>query len=120
MNIKIGDLFYLDVAYENNPSIVKNRPVLLLDEYENNVLLLISTTTKGRRHPLKWYDDYKIPIQNWRKTGLREASWCMGKNLINISRVELESILENNDYIGRMHPEDFNFIVEELERIHHK
>lgn len=118
MKIKIGDLFYFDVAYDDDPSEFKNRPVLLLEEDENNILLLISTTTKERNNPLKWYDFYKIPIQNWRKTGLQWASWCRGKRLIRLPRTEVESLVKQSDYIGTMHPEDFNFIIDELNRIH--
>lgn|SRR5699024_552279 len=116
--MRIGDLFYFDVAYEDDPSIFKNRPVMLLQESEDNFLLLISTTTTKRNDPLKWYDAYKIPIQNWRKTGLREPSWCLARNLIEISRAELELLIGADDYIGRMHPEDFNYIIEEIERLH--
>lgn len=118
MKIKIGDLFYFDVAYDDDPSTYKNRPVLLLAEEEDNILLLISTTTTERNNPFKWYDYYKIPIQNWRKTGLREASWCQAKKLIRLPRTEVESLIDADDYIGRMHPEDFNVIIEEVERIH--
>lgn|SRR5699024_28418 len=116
--MRIGDLFYFDVAYEDDPSTFKNRPVLLLQELENSSLLLISTTTTKRNNPLEWYDKYKIPIHNWRKTGLREASWCQGRKLIVMPRVEVESLIDANDYIGRIHPEDFNFIIEEIERLH--
>jgi len=45
MKIKIGDLYYFDVAYDENPSIVKNRSVMILDEIGKDVLVLISTTT---------------------------------------------------------------------------
>lgn len=92
--MKTGDLFYFDVAYDDDPSKFKNRPVLLLAEEDGNILLLISTTTRARNHPLKWYDYYKIPIQNWRKTGLQEASWCRGKRLIRLPRTEVESLVK--------------------------
>lgn len=118
MKVNIGDFFYFDVDYEDDPSAFKNRPVLLLAEEEGNILLLISTTTTERNIPLRPHDHYKIPIQNWRKTGLREASWCRGKKLIRLPRTEVESLISADDYIGRMHPEEFNIIVEEVERLH--
>lgn len=116
--MEIGDLFYYDVAYEDDPSQYKNRPVLLLDKDENEVLMLISTTTKGRGNLFKYHDYYKIPIPDWRKAGLREASWCRGKVLISAPKEEVEANLSSEDYIGRIQPSDFNFILKELEKIH--
>lgn len=118
--MNIGDLFYFYVAYEDNPSEYKNRPVLLLEENQNNVLLLIATTSQPRKHPLRWYDKYKIPIHNWRKSGLTKASWCLGANLIRLPRKEVESIITKDDYIGKVHPIDFNFIIDELEKIYNR
>lgn len=74
MSIKIGDLYYFDIAYEDNPSIVKNRPMMILTDDNDDVLLLISTTIQPRNIPLTYHDRYKIPIYNWRKTGLSRAS----------------------------------------------
>lgn len=118
MKIEIGDIFYFDVAYEDDPSTYKRRPVILLDEDENNILLLVSTTSKARNNPLKWYDYYKIPVNNWRKTGLREASWVRGKRFIRLARVEVESIVKQRDYIGKLHPEDYSYIIDKLNRLH--
>lgn len=50
MRIEIGDIFYFDVAYEDDPSTYKKRPVILLDEDENNILLLVSTRLPDRNH----------------------------------------------------------------------
>ncbi len=116
--MQIGDIFYFDVAYTDDPSKSSNRPVLIIDELEDDMLLLISTTTKGRKYPISGYDRYKIPIQNWRKTGLDRPSWCRGKILIRLHKDEIDSLVKISDYIGRMHPEDFNIIIEELEKIH--
>ena len=99
-------------------SIFKNRPALLLQALDDNFLLLISTTTTGRNNPLKQHDKYKIPILNWRETDLRKASWSQAKILIGISRTEVEPLINSDDYIVRIHPEDINFIIEEIERLH--
>lgn len=120
MQLNIGDLYYFDVAFVDNPSEYKNRPVLLLNEDKNKMLLLVSTTSKPRNHPMKRYDRYKIPIHNWRRTGLTKASWCQGANLISLPREEVESLITPGDFIGRMHQDDFNFIIEELEKIHNR
>lgn len=118
MRIELGDIFYFDVAYDDDPSTYKSRPVILLEEDENNLLLLVSTTSKERNNPLKWYDYYKIPINNWRKTGLPKASWVRGKRLIRLPRTQIESVVKQSDYIGKLHPTDFNYIIDELNRIH--
>lgn len=112
--------FYFEVAYEDDPNHSKRRPVLILHEDDENVLLLVATTTKERNNPLKPHDHYKIPILNWRKTGLREASWCKGKRLIQIPRTDFENLVKVSDYIGRMHPVDFNYIIEKIEQLHNE
>lgn len=118
MDLNIGDIFYFDVAYEDNPNVIKNRPVIIIDEDENNILLLISTTTKPRNTPLRSYDKHKVPIQNWRRTGLPKASWAKANYLIKLKRQDVESIVQQSDYIGRMHDEDFNNLIEKIDKIH--
>lgn len=118
MKLKKGDLYYFDVAYEDDPSTVKKRPIMILEEDNDDFLLLISTTSQPRNNPLKYYDQYKIPIYNWRKTGLSKPSWFRAYQLIRISRDKVESVVSSTDYIGRMHAEDFNNIVKQLERLH--
>lgn len=115
--MRVGDIFYFDVAYTKDPSKFSNRPSLILDELDGDILLLISTTTKERRHTVRGHDRYKIPILNWRRTGLSKASWCRGKILIRVAKEELETLVKSKDYIGRMDPDDFNYIVDEVERM---
>lgn len=117
MSLQIGDIFYSDVAYTEDPSKSSNRPVIVIDELEGNILLLISTTTKERKSPPSYRDQFKIPIQNWRKTGLPNPSWCRGNILIKLPRREAELLVDEKSFIGRMHPEDFNVIIEEVERM---
>lgn len=117
MKIKIGELYYLDVAYDD-PSKVKKRPVMILDEIGKDVLILVSTISVGRNNPPKYYDRYKVPIYNWRKTGLQKPSWFRVYRLIRLPRKEVKSLIKPSDYIGRMHPEDFNNVLREIERLH--
>lgn len=118
--MNIGDIFYFDVAYEEDPTKSSNRPVIILDELDGDVLLLISTTTKERSSPSEPHDDYKIPILNWRKVGLPEASWCRGKILIRKTKEEIESLIKPDSYIGNMPPQELNLIITELERLHNR
>lgn len=39
MKPEVGDLFYFEVAYEDDPNHSKRRPVLILHEDDENVLL---------------------------------------------------------------------------------
>ncbi|GEN45431.1 type II toxin-antitoxin system PemK/MazF family toxin [Alkalibacillus haloalkaliphilus] len=116
--MEIGEIYYMDVEFEEQPNKSKNRPVIIFGEHEEEILLLISTTTKGRKHPISYYDQFKIPIPNWRKSGLSEPSWCRGYRLIEISKAQFKKIVKKHDYIGKLHPEDFNYILEEFVKIH--
>lgn len=116
--MNIGDVFYFDVKYEGDPSNLKNRPVLLLSEDEDNMLFMVSTTTKPRYHPFKWYDYSKIPINNWRRIGFSKPSWCLAEYLISLPRKEVESLVNEDDYIGVMNTDDFNKIIEKVEKLH--
>lgn len=114
--MKIGDIFYFDVVYTDNPSQTSNRSVIIIDELDNDFLLLVSTTTKGRKYPIKGYDRYKIPVPNWRKSGFHSPSWCRGKYLIKLSKSDAYTLVKKDDFIGRLHPDDFNFLIDELEK----
>lgn len=116
--MRVGDLFYFDVAYEDDPSKFKTRPVLVIEEMEDDFLLLVSTTSIKRNIPMKWYDYYKIPIPNWRKANLKDPSWCRGRILIKEKRTVVESLISVEDYIGKIHPHDFNYIIDEIAKLH--
>lgn len=105
MSLQFGDIFYAEVAYTGNPSKSSNRPVLVIDELEDNLLLLISTTTKGIRKPPNYHNQFKIPINNLKKAGFTKPSWCRGK------------ILNKKSCIGKIIPEDLNFIIEEIKNL---
>lgn len=117
MTIQIGDIFYARVAYTEDPSNSSRRPVIVIDELEDNLLLLISTTSKGIRKPPTYHDQFKIPIKNWRKAGFTKPSWCRGKILIQMPKYEAESLINEKSYIGKIPPHDLNYILEELEKL---
>lgn len=116
--MNIGDIFYFDVGYEDDPSEFKKRPVLLLSEDEDNILFMVATTSRPRNHPFKWYDHKKIPINNWRRIGLSKPSWCLAGRLISLPRAEVEPLVKEEDYIGKINQYDFNKIIEAVERLH--
>lgn len=118
MNLEIGDIFYLEIAYEDDPSQSKKRPVIIIDESEDGIFLLVSTTSKPRNNTLTFHDRYKIPILNWQKSGLKKPSWCKAKRLFAIPKSVIETTVKKSDYIGKLTPGDLEFIIKEIERLH--
>ena len=116
----LGEIFWLEIAYEDEPNESKIRPVIIVGNKDNNLLILVSTTTKSPDYPPKYYDKFKIPILNWHKAGFIEPSWALGFRLIELSVEELKSLVTPEDYIGIMHKSDFNFLTYQLELIHKK
>lgn len=113
-----GEIFWLAVDYEDVPDAFKIRPAIIVGEKDDNCLILVSTTSIPPNDPPKHFDQYKIPILNWRRAGLPKPSWGLGFRLIELTIAELKSIVKNEDFIGRMHELDFNYLVGEIERIH--
>lgn len=76
-NYELGDIYYIDRAYEENPNESKLRPAVIvgIDEDKEFIYTLIATTSKGRSNPPKYHDRFKHPILNWRNEGLTEPSW---------------------------------------------
>ena len=114
----MGAIFWFDVGYEDIPGESKRRPVIIVDEPEDNLLILVSTTSQSPDDPPSYYDQFKIPIPNWRKSGLSKPSWGLGFRLIEITRRDFEKIIEDKDYIGVMYPYDFNYLIRQIELMH--
>ncbi|WP_368900863.1 type II toxin-antitoxin system PemK/MazF family toxin [Oceanobacillus oncorhynchi] len=114
----LGDIFYIEVAYDDDPTQSKRRPAIVISEDGEDLRILITTTSKERNHPFHRHDYYKIPIHNWRKSGLTEPSWCRGKVLIEVSLSELQDVVSSEDFIGKLTEDDFNYIEEELIKLH--
>ena len=86
----LGEIYWLDVGYQDIPAESKTRPVIIIIGIENNeLLLLVSTTSAPPSDPPKHYNQFKIPILNWRKAGLLKPSWVQGLRLINLSKDEI-------------------------------
>ncbi|GAB6174415.1 hypothetical protein JCM15765_38930 [Paradesulfitobacterium aromaticivorans] len=114
----VGEIFWLDVGYQDLPGESKVRPTIIVDEDEQDLLLLVATTSVPPDDPPKYFDQFKIPILNWRKSGLPKPSWVQGLRLIHLTRRQLRAVIRNEDFIGRMYELDFNYLVSQIERIH--
>lgn len=117
---KLGDIFDVYVEFEDDPANGERRPVIVIGEQNNDIFILVSTTSEPRNHPLRWYDKFKIPIHNWRKSGFDRASWCNGKILIKYSTQDLKRLITPEDYRGRITRSDFNYIIEKLNELYEK
>lgn len=93
---KAGDIWYAYVAYEDDPTKGKDRPVLILSVKNDKVIAAPIT-----KHAKRKYDNYDLPIAKWQYTSLPLPSTVRIKKTF-------EMPLEQLDYKkGNMHPEDF-------------
>jgi len=114
----LGEIYWLDVGYQDIPAESKIRPVIIIGIEDNELLLLVSTTSVPPNDPPKHFDQYKIPILNWRKAELLKPSWVQGLRIISLNKDQMQALLKDDSYIGRMTDIDFNYLISELENIH--
>ena len=114
----LGEVFWLDVGYQDNPGASKVRPAIIVAEKVDYLFVLVATTSVPPHDPPKYFDQFKIPILNWRRSGLLKPSCVQGLRLIDLTREQLRALVKEEDFIGRMNEQDFNYLVGELERIH--
>jgi mRNA interferase MazF len=113
-----GEIYWLEVGYQDNPSESKTRPAIIVDIDDDELLILVAATSVPPHNTPKYFDRYKIPILNWRKAGLPKPTWAQGFRLLTLTKIDMQSAVKEEDYIGRMDEVDFNYLVNELERIH--
>jgi mRNA interferase MazF len=118
MNFNTGDIFWLDVEFEDDPESSKRRPALIIGSTADELIILVSTTSQPPSDPPSFYDQFKIPILNWRSNGFTKPSWVKGLILLSYSNEYLMQKINPSDYISKMDENSFNYIVNELELIH--
>jgi mRNA interferase MazF len=116
----IGETFYLEVEYEDSPNEAKRRPAIIIDKKEDSLFILVSTTSQSPSDPPSYFDQFKIPILNWRNIGLSKPSWGLGYRLIELTENEFKSVVKRTDYIGHMSERDLQYLIAEIELIHNK
>lgn len=115
---EIGEVYWLEVEYEDIPNESKRRPAIIIDKKEDRLFILVSTTSQSPKDPPSYFDQFKIPIYNWRKIGLPQASWGLGYRLIELTDKELKSVVTKTDYIGRMGEIDLHDLIIKIENMH--
>jgi mRNA interferase MazF len=110
----VGSVWWLEVEYEDI-SDSKVRPAIILEKTKDAIYFLVTTTTKAPGDPPSFYDKFKIPIINWRKIPLDQASYALSRRLIKLSESDLKNTIKENDYIGQMSLPDLQWLVTEIE-----
>lgn len=115
---EIGEVYWLEVEYEDIPNESKRRPAIIIDKKEDRLFILVSTTSQSPKDPPSYFDQFKIQIYNWRKIGLPQASWGLGYRLIELTDEELKSVVTKTDYIGRLNETDLHDIIAKIDNMH--
>jgi len=118
MLFDIGSIFWLKVAYEDIPEESKRRPAIIIDVKKESFLILVTTSTQPPSEPPTYFDQFKIPIYNWRKYGFTKPSWALGLRLIELTINEFKSVVKKEDYIGKMNEIDLQYLINRIEQIH--
>ena len=82
------------------------------------MFILVSTTSQSPSDPPSHFDQFKIPIYNWRKFGFPKPSWGLGYRLINLTEEQLKSVIKKEDYLGCLSEIDLTYLTNEIERLH--
>ena len=99
------DVYWADVPFEEYPSQVKTRPVVIARDMTVYVLTLKVTSQDARD-----YDPYDYPLQYWREAGLTHESVVRIRKL---SQLKPDAI---KDRIGQLHRVDIVEIQKRMQR----
>lgn len=111
--LEIGDLFFADMKYEQDPNQSKVRPIVLIDHDEGGFWIVVEGTTKGPNDPPTYHDRYKIPFLTWRGY-LEEATWFKAV-LIYLTEEEIKEVRVEGSYIDKLEENEFNRLITEIE-----
>lgn len=100
-NFNKGEVWFVGFPYEEDNSIVTNRPVIVLDEHTLGVL-----SVKVTKHKVRSDDPYDTPILYWEHAGLRFASTARISKVMNLCPDDFIFL------IGKLHSDDIKKIEE--------
>lgn len=95
-----GEIFKLRVAYEDDASKSKWRPVIVLDASDVHQVVIVATTSVPPNDPPGYYDEFKYPLKYWRYAKLHKESWVKVANPLMVDGRALTG------YIGELHQDD--------------
>lgn len=100
------EVWLAKVAFEDNPSEAKERPVLVIDKKEAYIISFKMTSQKPRE---KYFGEY--PIQFFHEAGLIKPT---------VIRLSKKLALLEDEFIrklGRLHPYDINEVIKILNNL---
>ncbi len=95
------EVWYAQFPYEEDPSITKNRPVIIL-----NVETLECLSVKVTSHDVRDSDEFDTPIVHWEEAGLKRPS---------VARISKTMNLTKDKFVnkkGILHIDDRNIIMQ--------
>lgn len=107
---KVGEIYWVEMQYEDEPSSSECRPVAIIgkDEEEDKILILVMEFTKqGPQYPYHFHQTLKVPIIKWEEAGLDAFSY--GKT--NRASVINAKALLKKDYIGELDSSDLENLM---------
>ncbi len=81
---KQWEIWYANFAFEDNPSVIKKRPVLILDNH-NFFPILVAKVTKSESRPGYW-GEYRII--KWQEAGLDYPSTIRLSKRLILKRID--------------------------------
>lgn len=96
MLTKFGELHTANVYYRGTDGTFKRRPVLIVDDSEEELIIIAEITSEGPNEPPKYFDKFKVEILDWKTAGLDKPSWVKCY-IENVHRVLKDRVVK---YIG--------------------
>lgn len=103
IQINKWEIWSAEYRYEDDPSVTKRRPVLVIDDNCVFPILIAKITSSPPREG--YFGEY--PIKFWREAGLQKESTVRLSKVLNAEERDLKC------KIGRLHPYD----IMQIERI---
>lgn len=104
----IGEIYTAKIFYQDDEENYKVRPILVLNNTDNNFITIAEITSIPPKNPPSYYDKFKELIIKWKQAGLNEPSYIKCKNVYNIENILLY------DFIGVMELSDFINIINKI------
>lgn len=86
--MRVWEIWFAEFPYEEDATIIKNRPVIIL-----NVEPLEVLSVKVTSHDVRNKDKYDIPIQFWKEAGLNKPS---------IARISKTLFLDRQSFVHKI------------------
>jgi hypothetical protein len=97
-----GEVYVTKIAYEDDPTTFKWRPVLVINSLEG-VSTIVEISSIPPRNPPTFHDTFKVPIRDFVKAGLRKKSFVRTHMVYNVEDICLRGpagIIDNDELIN--------------------